>query len=210
MSDKIEMSIHQALAELKLLDKRITKALHESKFIAMRQGEEPPVGYNTNEDFINNSKSKFQSVKDLIIQRNRIKSGVIKSNAITTITIGNNVMTIAEALDRKISIQYEKELLNSLISQYNEVNNNIQRQMYDFEQRLDKRIESDLGNKDRNTNAKEVEEITNNFTKRYKPNMLDPIEILKEIELLQKEIEEFEMNIDFKLSESNASTRITI
>ncbi len=79
-----------------------------------------------------------------------------------------------------------------------------------MENRLDKRLEADLGSKDRKNHAAEVEEITENFLKRYNPKVVDPIEIRKEIEKLETEINAFLIEVDSVKSEANATTFIEI
>ena len=48
---------------------------------------------------------------DLISRRNKIKSAIIMSNAKTVVEVAGKQMTVAEAIDKKSSIEYEKELL---------------------------------------------------------------------------------------------------
>lgn len=203
------MSIHRALAELKLLDKRINRAINKD-FIAMKIGFEAPSGYKNDEEFINYSKRAFESAKGLIKRRNLIKSKIIESNAKTKVTIAGVEMTVASAIDQKDAIKYKKDLLLSLRSQQRDVNNKIERELPSMNQRLEQRIIGDMGNRDRKEYAKEVEEITEKFLNRNKPGMLDPIDIKQEIDDLTEEIELFETEVDYALSESNTETKIEI
>lgn len=205
----MKMSIHRALAELKTLDKRIQRATN-AKFVQMQIGSEAPRGYKTVDEFTKEAVAAFDSVKSLIANRNKIKAGIVASNAVTEVKIGKEVMTVAEAIDRKDSIKYEKELLNALRSQLMMVERQIETERQSMEVRLEKRIEADLGSKDRKVNATEVESITDQFLKRYKPNMVDPVSIKEQIKELTETIEQFEMEVDFILSESNTSTLIDV
>jgi len=206
----MKMSIHRALAELKTLNKRIERATN-GKFVAMQIGDEPPRSYKTVAEFNTEAGAFYSSAKALIARRNEIKAKVIASNAVTKVKIGKEKMTVAEAIDRKDNgIKYDKELLNSLRNQLNQVERQIELERQSMEARLEKRIEADLGSKDRKANAAEVESITESFLKRYKPMMVDPIAIKQEIKNLTERIEEFEMEVDFILSESNTSTTIEV
>ncbi|WP_341285122.1 hypothetical protein [Priestia megaterium] len=206
----MKMSIHRALAELKTLNKRIERAT-SGKFVAMQIGEEPPRSYKTVLEFNTEAGAFYNSAKDLIARRNEIKAKVIASNAVTKVKVGKEEMTVAEAIDRKDNgVKYDKELLNSLRNQLIQVERQMELERQQMELRLEKRIEADLGSKDRKANAAEVETITESFLKRYKPKMVDPIEIKKEIKELTERIEEFEMEVDFILSESNTSTLIEV
>jgi hypothetical protein len=206
----MKMSIHRALAELKTLDKRIQRGVAE-KFVAMQIGQEAPRGYKELKDFTSQAEASYQSAKALIERRNAIKCAITASNAATIVVIAGKEMTVASAIDRRdTGLQYDKALLASLRRQLQAVEMEIERERQDVERRLEQRIQSDLGSKDRKTNADEVENITKAFLKRYKPDMVDPVKIKDEIKRLTDEIEQFEMEVDFTLSESNTQTLIEI
>lgn len=206
----VTMSIHRALAELKTLDKRIQRAAEE-KFVAMQIGEEAPKGFKTFDDFNEKAAANYASVVKLIQNRNAIKAAITASNAETKVEIGGVGMSVAEAIDRRdTGIKYEQLLLQALRQQLTRVEMEVERERQQMEPRLDKRIDSDLGSKDRKDNVDEVEKITEAFLKRYKPGMVDPVEIREKIKELTNSIEQFEMEVDFTLSESNTETKITI
>ena len=97
-------SIHRALAELKLLDKRITKTIDNLKVITYKKGNK--LEYNiTEEEFKAVVEADMQSVKDLITRRKEIKEKIVKSNAETLVTIAGKEMTVAAAIERKESIK---------------------------------------------------------------------------------------------------------
>lgn len=203
-----KMSINRALAELKLLDKRITEKTR-SKFINFYVGKKPPIGYKSNEEFIEEAKSNFQSVKDLISRRNKIKKAIVASNAITVVNIAGKEMTVAEAIERKNSIEYEKNLLQNLRKNNEEITYYYENQMREMEQRIDDQID-DINRRDGKVSEDERLDIERTTKNRYEPHILDPIDIKKQIELLAEEINNFEMEVDFVLTESNAKTEIII
>lgn len=204
------MSLHRALAEIKLLDKRITQGYNNTDFVTYQIGSEKPKKYASVEEFNQKATSALQSVFDLVKRRNEIKSKLILINATTKVKVGSVEMTIAEAIERKSSIDYERGILIELKRQLALVNNHIELEHKSMLNRLDQRITADLGSKDRKENVKEVEEITEAFLKRYQPNLVDPIGIREKIAELEASIDEFETNIDYVLSEVNATTFIEI
>lgn len=207
---KLKLTLHRALSELKMLDKRIYAAVNEHKYVAYQIGEEKPQGFKDKTEFEESATSGFQSVNDLIIRRNEIKRKLILANAQTFVNVAGVEMTIAEAIDQKDAIGYKQSLLNELRRQLALVNQQIDRENRDMEHRLDKRLDADLGSKDRKNYTKEVEEITENFLKRYRPNVIDPISIREKITKLEKEISSFVVEVDAVLSEINAITTIEI
>jgi hypothetical protein len=68
------MSITRALAELKLLDRRIEKKISEGDYVYFLSKKYK--NQLSNEQLISNSKSTFQSITDLIERRKRIKRQV--------------------------------------------------------------------------------------------------------------------------------------
>lgn len=55
--------------------------------------------------------ASYDKVMGLISYRHKIKALVVQSNACTKVIVGKEEMTVAEAIERKQSIQYEKDLL---------------------------------------------------------------------------------------------------
>ncbi|TNP19060.1 hypothetical protein FHY73_15345 [Bacillus tropicus] len=206
----MKLSLHRALAELKMLNKRILSSINEKKYVTYQIGEEKPKGYQSTKEFEELAAAGYQSVTDLIKRRNEIKSKLILANATTKVNIAGVEMTIAEAIDQQEFIEYKQSLLNELKRQLAVVNQKMEIEKQQMENRLDKRLEADLGSKDRKNHAAEVEEITENFLKRYNPKVVDPIEIRKEIEKLETEINAFLIEVDSVKSEANATTFIEI
>ena len=108
------MTITEALVELKLLDKRIANSdMQDWCIIQLKQDKKTMAG-ETVEEYEKKTKARFQSVKDLITERANIKKAIVKSNADTVVEVGDLKMTVAEAIEYKTSIEYEKRLLQSL------------------------------------------------------------------------------------------------
>ncbi|MBJ8109060.1 hypothetical protein JDS99_05265 [Bacillus cereus group sp. N6] len=206
----MKLSLHRALAELKMLNKRILSSINDKQYVTYQIGEEKPKGYQSTKEFEELAAAGYQSVTDLIKRRNEIKSKLILANATTKVNIAGVEMTIAEAIDQQEFIEYKQSLLNELKRQLAVVNQKMEIEKQQMENRLDKRLEADLGSKDRKNHAAEVEEITENFLKRYNPKVVDPIEIRKEIEKLETEINTFLIEVDSVKSEANATTFIEI
>ncbi|MEX3713450.1 hypothetical protein ABFV99_13695 [Cytobacillus horneckiae] len=193
-----------------MLNKRILGSINEQKYVAYQIGEDAPKGYTTLKEFEDEASANYQSVKDLISRRNEIKSKLILANATTTVLIAGKEMTIAEAIDQKDFIDYKQSLLNELKRQLSLNVQMIDREQREMELRLDKRLESDFGSKDRKNHVNEIEQTTTNFKNRNQPALVDPISIRKEIENLETEINDFLVDVDAVLSEANATNFIEV
>lgn len=202
-------SIHRALAELKLLDKRITKTINNLQVVTCKKGDK--LEYNiaiAEEEFKAVVESDMQSVKDLITRRKEIKEKIVKSNAETLVTIAGKEMTVASAIERKESIKYEKKLAEELKNQLN----NLKAIINNRNEQVEYSLERQLGNLTSNPDADK--ELVLTFSEQYRNKeqfaLVDPLNIEKVIEELENEIDSFESEVDYVLSTSNAITEIEV
>jgi len=152
----------------------------------------------------------LQRIKDFISYRNRLKAAIVHSNAATTVNINGNEYTVAEAIERKTSIQYEKNLLAVLKRQYANVTNRIESHNKKMEQDLKRLIEVDFGKDQVKSTVDNVEHITETYMKANKAEAVDPLNLENRINNLEDAIMNFEKEVDLSLSESNAITKINV
>ena len=112
------MTIHRALTELKMLHNRIDSARREVKVAVPNRKSNTKIDGMEIQEFMKNMQGSYDKVVGLIAYRNRLKALVVQSNAKTIVQIGSLQMSVAEAIERKQSIQYEKELLGKIRDQY--------------------------------------------------------------------------------------------
>lgn len=205
----MKLTITRALSELKLLDKRIRKEIESASFVAGVQKKKKIMGMYTKDEFSKKSHGEIDSVQSLIERRKMIKSALVNSNARTMVTIAKNTMTVAEAIERKTSIEYEKELLQKMKKRYNAAYNEVENANTQVKQKLDILLESNFG-KDIKASATDVEAISKPYLEQNEWELVDPLGIVGRIEKFEREIDEFEHEVDFILSESNTITTIEI
>ncbi len=207
---KEKMSIHRGLAELKLLDSRINRAIAEGIYCTYNKRSNQKIQGMEIQDFKDKViKSSFDKVEELIKRRQNIKSAIVKSNAMTDVEIAGNTMSVAEAIERKNSIEYDRDFLNKLKQQYSTALLNIERNNSTLTERADAQINALYQNKD-NVDPSKIQSLKNDFIEENTFDLINPISIKDKIDELEKEIEEFEVEVDFKLSESNSLTMIEI
>lgn len=204
-----KMSVQRALMELKTLGDRIRKASNQT-YISFYVGDSgKPDGFNSVEECTIAIGAKYTSVNDLIKRRHAIKAAIIKSNAETEVTIGDETMTVAAAIDRKDAIIHEDALLQELRRQYTETVTAYNYAVKALEQHTDRRLAEDKPN-DRTLTDEEHNGIVRNTKKRYEPHLVDPLALRKEIDELTERITQFRLNVDVVLSESNAKTEFEL
>lgn len=202
------ISVTRALAEVKSLNDRIEKATRQATFISVTVGGKVPNGSDL-QATTNILKANLQSVKDLIARRQAVKAAIVRSNATTKVTVNGVTMTVAEAIERKGSIDKERALLAVLTQQLNQARTAVERNNVTMQAKLDEMIKA-LAGKDRKATEEEVESISKPYIASNATALLDPSAVEKVIAELQADIDGFVFDVDFTLSESNASTTIEV
>lgn len=208
----MQISITRALSELKLLSSRIDRAINESSFIiAYKKSSKKVNNIDTPDEFSNKAKADYQSINDLIERRRQIKSAIVGSNAKTNVTIAGKEMSVAEAIERKSSIVYEINLLASMEKQYTNVLVTAQRNNELVQGKLDDLLNNTLGKENRQKAIiDEVEAISKPYLEQNQYDVLDVLKLGDKIKTLKDNIDLFNMEVDFILSESNTLTKIEI
>jgi hypothetical protein len=201
-----QMSVTQGLAELKLLDKRLCKGLTDISWVAISTKTKKVV----EEDLKKVASSEYQSYMDLVKRRDTIKRAIVISNAMTAVTIGKTwTGTVAEAVEHKSSIQYKKRLLEQMKKNILSVDAEFEQATDEITSRLDRLLSSELG-KDVKTNPETIASLTASFQETNKVLLLDPLGLKAKVKELESEIDAFETNVDWVLSEMNGKTMINV
>ncbi|MGY3190072.1 hypothetical protein [Lysinibacillus sp. TE18511] len=209
MTDYKKISIHRALTELKMLNHRIEAATNEVSAVLANRKSNSKINGVEMQEYEKQMQASYDKVVSLIDYRNRIKALVVESNAKTKVIVGKEEMTVAEAIERKQSIQYEKELLEVMQQQYRSAVNTVAKENDALPAKLETYLVNILGNKEKQS-PEEVKLHTETFMKRNEYELIDPMNVKKKIEALNNRIEEFESEVDAVLSESNATTFIEV
>lgn len=202
-----QISVTRALAQVKSLNDRIARATAQA-FVSNVVGGKHPSGKPTQEVEVI-LKANLQSVQDLIAQRKLIKSAIVRSNAVTTVEVAGVTQTVAEAIERKSSIVLEQTLLNTLRVQLAQQQSVVERTNVQVQARLDTLIQTAVG-KDRKVDEAELKAITGPFEAQNKAEILDPSEAQKVVDALAADIDAFLLEVDFALSEVNATTKVDV
>lgn len=204
-----KISLHRALSELKMLNQRIQAATNQVVLVRANRKSNAKIEGMLIDEYKKEMQASYDKVTSLIQYRNRLKSLVVASNSQTIVKVGSVEMTVAEAIERKQSIQFEKDLLTNLRNQYYEAIEHVTSANEALPEKLETYLVNILGNKDKQS-PDEVKLHTETFMKRNEYELIDPMNVKKTIESLTAQIEEFESEVDAVLSESNATTFIVV
>ena len=201
------ISITRALAQIKSLDARIAETT-SSAFVTYQTNGKTSGGSKVAE-VETVLKANLQSVKDMISQRQALKAAVVASNAVTLVQIAGGTMTVAQAIERKTSIQQERSLLQQLKVQFLRASKEVENGNQQMQVRLDKLIETAVG-KDRKVDQAEIAAIVDPFKAANEVKLVDPVGIQQVIQELENSINAFMTEVDYALSEINAVAHIHV
>ena len=206
-----KISITEALNELKLYDSKITKAITNATICGAAKKSSDKIGVVKKEDFEDRAKASYQSATDLIANRNILKSAVVKSNAVTEVTIDDKIMTVAEAIERKNSIEYDETLLNEMKRQYANATATVDKENKKVDAKVDDLLTTLVGkDSDKKLNKEDQEAVEKPYREKNEFEFVDPLGLYDKIQALESDIDGFKSNVDTVLVLSNATTFIEI
>lgn len=207
-----KMTVHKALCELKTLDSRIQKCMQQSPFVFANKHANSKVTGVSVGDYCKEVQASYQSANDLIARRDAIKRAVTLSNATVKVTIGGKEYTVAEAIELKNhGVPLKQMLLKKLDSDNRRARMEADKNNGDvLELRADEYVKSLYGNVDMKGASDEIKKVRADFIAAQTMEIVDPIHIADEMARLEKEINDFMVEIDSALSVSNALTELEI
>ena len=206
-----KISVTRALAELKVLKKRIESKVESMVFVDVYQNKATQLARSKKpkQEFEDDAKAALQAVNDMTSRYRRIKDAIVSSNAKTIVSIGGEKMTVASAIEQKKSIEMKKLLHKKALGNWVSCGEIVDRERLSMEDSLEKLLVAMYGS-DKKTDSSMFEETSKSFRQQNEVKMFDPVGIEKMVAKLEKQITEFEGEVDFVLSESNAKTEIEI
>lgn len=210
------MTIHEALREIKTLDKRIRDTANRlNSACAVTKKRDKTIGSETIEEWAKRQRETYDSFVDLCRRRNAIKMGISESNAKTTIVIpaySETPISIAAAIDlQKYALQYEEQLVVGLTNTYDSVKARYEIEKAKIEAQADRNVESTFGNTtSKDADPKAISEYRETYIENNKVTLQDPINIQKVVADLANKNDAIRTQIDSRISVSNATTTITV
>lgn len=201
------MSITKALVELKVLDKRIQKAIDEIVFIMYKTKTKN--FQVSEEEFRKSTIASYQSLNDMIERRDKIKNAIVTSNSQTIVEIADMKMTVAHAIEYKKTVFYKNLILDKMREQRRIVISEAENHKIRVQSKIDENIRVLCG-KDGKPDANTIQIVTESITKSDPIDIFDPLQSEKESNRLDDFVSEFAKNIDVVLAESNARTIIDL
>lgn len=207
------MSITRALTRAKTIEKQLAR-LVESQFVVTLMKREVDDESDVFKDNLKMTQSNFDQFNDLFAELNNIKAAVRKSNEVTKVVIGGEELTVADALVYKNTIVYRNNFLDRITRE----NRNAESRVEQSKISADTKFASVRENLIKNSQGQDVSEdylktVLTEEERRLKKAIVEVkvsgINNVNEyIEAERKRIDTFLEEVDYVLSESNATTII--
>lgn len=208
----MKLTIHRALAELKILDARIQQGIGAIEPLAIAKKDSPIDGVYDVAEWEKKATSKYQSAVDLIDRQQRLKSAIMKSNATTVVIINKKEFVVIDAINHKIKAAHMTTLIQTLkqrravaLNKFELLDESVNDKALNQMAILLNKETKDVSIDEKNENS-----IINTFIENNKPHLIDPLKIDDLIEGLEDDLGNFITEVDAVLSESNATTFIEV
>lgn len=207
------MSITRALTRIKTIEKQLNQ-LVDKEFVTTLAKREVDNVTDTYKEVLNKTKSNFDQFNDLFAELNRIKAAVRKSNEITKVTIGGDELSVADALVYKNTIVYRSNFLEKIARENRTADSRVEQSKINADNKFatvrENFIKSSQG---QDVNENYVNTVLTEEERRLKAALVEiKVSGIKDvseyIEAERKRIDTFIEEVDYVLSESNATTMI--
>lgn len=207
-----KMTIVSALSELKVLNSRISEEIATATFCDVNKHVMRTLKGKNLTDARAEMQGSYDKITALINRNNAIKKAVTKANAETYVKIGDEQMTIAEAIYMKqTGIQLMKKLLVTMTSQYTKAKATIEYNNGDtLTQNCEAYIVKLFGAGDNKSVSADIEAAKAKYIEENTVDLIEGVDTAKAIEALKNKIDTFEANVDAAITVANATTIIEI
>lgn len=207
-----KMTMIKALSELKLLDKRISDEICGAKFCAANKHFQRTLDGKPVDAVKKEMQFAYDKITALIDRRNAIKKALTLANATTLVAIGEQKMTVAEAIYFKTQgIENDKLLLSAMSEQYNRTLNILNQNNGDkLSKECEQFITNTFGAKETRTDTSEIDKMRQSYINDNTYDIVEGINVKETIEKLKNKIDKFEAEVDAAITVANATTEIEI
>lgn len=214
MSEKVSITITEALRERKLLKKRIALATQLARPFGIVLGEaQKPEDkkFENKEQLVNALKSLTDSPFALIERYNKLVAAIIKSNATTNVVVAGETLTVADAVERRQSQLMMTTLINQIEAELARIAQTATMKERELNDKIDRQVRD---NKTEAMNADDIKALVDETTARLKRVgsvlVVDPCNIREQLMSMKEKNLAFFDELETKLNIVNATTTIEI
>lgn len=206
---KEKMTVHEALSELKTLNKRVEKAISDSSPIAYKEHGATKISGKDVKCTVERIVSDHNSAIDLINRMAAIKAAINQYNAEKHITVGDKDYTVAQAIYMmQYGLQYKRDLVATYTQALHKATAFVERSNGDqLNNRAEAAMNAIYGAKEKSDPAAYLKGLMD-YKEQHTVELVDPLNLEKVIEKLGIEIDAFTSRVDSAIQIANATTEI--
>lgn len=200
---QVEMSLHRVIAEIKSQEAKLA-AINSTSFVATAAS-----GADGIDTYKKQSQAAIDKISSAMKNLAALKAARNKANTSVVVKIAGKELTIDEALSQKAALPHKQQLVNVLQSQYNKAEQLVKNADAQIEQKVNQNI-AQMFSGTKKATEDEIALIRNTVSKANKQEIVATDGLKTLIDNLKKEIEEFTTEVDFVLSEANATNKVFV
>lgn len=205
------MTVHKALAEIKILKDRIQNEIYNSVFVSCKKNSQSKISGMDVGEYEKTITGFYDKDVALMNRLEAIQRAVMLSNATTKVTVNDKECTVAEAICMKNNgMVHRKQMLDKMEQQLAQAQVKTNKENESLESKSENYVTGLFGQKEGKTSTDEVTKAKQQYVDLNTWSLVDPINIADRIRVLRDEIASFEAEVDSVLSTSNALTTVTI
>lgn len=216
-----KMLVTQALDQRDLLVKKICDKIRKASFTETKKHNEEKVMERrvTQKEFEKEARSSYQQIIDLIHWYDKVDQAILRSNAETIIETSYGTMSIANALALRSRLNcsnaydsdsnFEGNLMMKLQEELNEKIRVMEQKNKGLQNMAETMRLSILG-KDTKTKDETPLKVVDVYVQENTTELIDPLNVRKKIDELNKRRETILNELDTKIKVSNATTFVEI
>lgn len=199
-----QMSLHRIIAEIKHLEEKGVALPH----VAFFSVDAKNLGSKTVETVLAEGQAAIDSELSKIDRLVKLKVARNKANSITTLKLGSKEVTIDEALAIKSQLSRYQHMVDALRSQTLQASMAENRHVQEMNSAIDRQIVS-LSSGNNKPSEATIKAVTDQVKEMY-PGKIFKAQNISKIEELETLISELTLELDYRLSEVNATTVVEI
>jgi len=202
----MEMSLHRVIAEIKNLEQKLVR---NEQVVATVQKKDRMVGTQTAEQFEVESQGKVDAFVANINKLRALKVARNLANATNKIKVAGIEMTIDEAIARKATVGYIQQFVYAIQSQMVNAANQVSAASTEVERKIEAQVTA-IGGSTKKVSDEELKTIRAMIERSTGREIVMGKNVEAFVKKMVAELEQFLVEVDFALSEANATVKVEV
>ena len=200
-----QVSLHRVIAEIKNLE---VKLVQPQQVVAVASKKDGLVNM-TNEQFEAKSQGAVDQFIANVDRLQKLKVARNLANATNTVNISGQTMTLDAAIAKKATAQYTRNFVDMIKQQINHATVQITQASNEVERKIEAQVQA-IGGSTKKVSDEELKAIRAMIEKSTGKEIVMGKNVKAFIESASEELDKFLLEVDFALSEANASIKVEV